>query len=269
MKKLKKIKHFAELTINVLKGRKIIRNTSSVTEEYSNGWNTFRDKLNNSKTVDEWLNDDDGKARYYNIDGKYTKQVFDSSFFYRKTLLTAFDKNFPNAKIVAEFGCGVGRNLIYLHKHHPELEFYGFELCAPGVELANEAAKKFNLPIKYFQLDYLNWIPSNIEMPPIDVGFTNFSLEQIPEQSQNLKALNNILPRVKLGTFHLEPVVENYPKSIRGLIARIDHKKVGYLTNFEKSAKMAVGKEQIIKEVYNTAHNPLMWPSLYVLKKRN
>jgi SAM-dependent methyltransferase len=267
MKEIKKIKHFIEHTIRVLKRKKMNRNTMAVTEEYTASWNLYRDKLDKSNTVEEWLNENDGVERYYNIEGKFSKQNFDHADFYRKTFLNAFNEYFPNAKIVAEFGCGVGRNLIYLHKHHPELELYGFELCAPGVELANKAAQKFNLPIKYYQLDYLNWIPSDIKMPAIDVGFTIFSLEQIPEQVQNLKALNNILEKVKLGTFHLEPVVENYPKTIKGMVARIDHKKIGYLTDFEKSAKLAVGEKNIIKKVYNSAHNPLMWPSIYVLKK--
>ncbi len=267
MKKIKKIKHFTELALKVLKAPETKRDTMAVTEEYTAGWNLFREKLDNSNTIEEWLNNDDGIERYYNVEGKFSKQVFDSADFYRKTFLDAFNKNFPNAKSVAEFGCGVGRNLIYLHKYYPNLELYGFELCAPGVEIANQAAKKFNLPIKYFQLDYLNWIPSDIEIPNLDVAFTIFSLEQIPEQTQNLKALNNILSRVKLGSFHLEPVVENYPKTVRGLIGKIDHKKSGYLAGFEKSATMAVGEKNITKRVYSSAHNPLMWPSLYVLKK--
>jgi len=193
------------------------------------------------------------------------KQVFDSFGFYRKILSDALKENFPEAKTVAEFGCGVGRNLIHLQQKYPGLKFYGFELCKPGVELAIAAAKKFNLPIQYFQLDYLNWMPSDINMPNIDVAFTNFSLEQIP--NENLKALNNIMSKVNMGTFHLEPVVENYPWTIKGIISKLDHYKAGYLKNFDENARKIVGKNNVFRTIFKSAHNPLMFPSLYVLKK--
>jgi len=262
---MSKLMDFIKLAFFVVGRKKIKRTVGEVEGEYSAGWSTYKNKLDNSNTVEDWLNDNDGTEAYYNIKGRFSKQVFDSSDFYRKTFLAAFEKHYPNAVSVAEFGSGVGRNLIYLHKKHPNLKLYGFELCKPGVELANRAAKKFNLPIQYFQLDYLNWIPSDIIIPKIDVGFTIFSLEQIPDD--NLKALNNIMSRVNMGTFHLEPVVENYPWTLRGIIGRIDHYKVGYLKNFEQNAQKVVGNKNVSRRIYNSAHNPLMFPSLYVLKK--
>lgn len=262
---MNKYSYFINLTKNAILGKKIDRTVEIVSDEYTAGWISFREKLEKSKTIEEWLNDNDDVERYYNIDGELKKQVFDSSGFYRKILLDALEENYPEAKTVAEFGSGVGRNLIYLHQQHPELKFYGFELCKPGVELANAAAEKFNLPIQYFQLDYLNWMPSDINMPDIDVAFTNFSLEQIPKE--NLKALNNIMSKVNIGTFHLEPVVENYPWTIKGIISKLDHNKAGYLKNFDKNARKAVGENNVFRKIFNSAHNPLMFPSLYVLKK--
>jgi SAM-dependent methyltransferase len=264
---MSKATSFIDLAWYAIRRPKMIRNTLAVTEEYTDTWNAFRDKLERSSTVAEWLNDNDGIERYYNIDGRYSKQVFDSADFYRKTMLDGFERNYRGAKSVAEFGCGVGRNLIYLHLAHPELKLYGFELCKPGVELGNAAAKKFNLPITYTQLDYLNWIPADIKMPDIDVAFTIFSLEQIPDK--NDIALQNIMSKVNMGTFHLEPVVENYPWTIRGMISKIDHYKVGYLKNFDKNARMVAGNSNVTKEIYGTAHNPLMYPSLYVCRKRD
>lgn len=260
-----KLKDFVKLAKYVIKNKKTVRSVEVVTDEYTEGWNAFRDKLNNSSTLEEWMNDNDGVARYYNVNGKFSKQVFDSSGFYRETLLNALEKFYPNTKSVAEFGCGVGRNLIHLHLKHPDKKYYGFELCKPGVELANKAAEKFGLPIQYYQLDYVNWLPSEIKMPDIDVAFTNFSLEQVPDK--NYEALKNIMAKVNQGTFHLEPIVENYPYTIRGLIARIDHYKVDYLQNFGQSAIKVAGKKNITKKVFGTAHNPLMYPSLYVIKK--
>jgi SAM-dependent methyltransferase len=262
---MSRIKALYDLAKFAFKRPKLDRNTESVTEEYSDGWNALRTKLDKSTTIEDWLSDNTGKKGMYNVNGKLSYTTFDYSDFYRRTFLKGFEKNFPNALSVAEFGCGVGRNLIYLHLNHPHLKLYGFELCAPGVELANAAAKKFNLPIQYFQLDYLNWLPKDIKMPNIDVGFTIFSLEQIP--LENRKALSNIMSKVNMGTFHLEPVAENYPITLRGYIARVDHDKVGYLRNFEKNAKLVVGNKNVTKKVFNSGHSPLMYPSLYILKK--
>jgi tRNA G46 methylase TrmB len=258
-------RHLLRKAISVIRRKKLIRNTEAVSQEYTSGWEAFREKLEKSNSLDEWLNDNDNTSSFYNVNGEYSNQVFDSTDFYRKTALDALETYYPKARSVAEFGCGVGRNLIYLHLKHPELTYYGFELCKPGVELANAAAKKFNLPIQYFQLDYLNWVPANIQIPDIDVGFTVFSFEQLPEG--NDIALKNIMSKVNLGTFHLEPVPENYPWTFRGMIGRLDHYKVGYLRNFDKNAKKVAGIENVTIKKINSAHNPLMFPSLYVCKK--
>jgi SAM-dependent methyltransferase len=262
---MSKLKDFISLAQQIIRMPEVPRNTAFVTDEYTEQWAGYKAKLEKSNTVEEWLNDADGIPQYCNLDGEFTKAAFDSSDFYRKTFLAAFDKNFPNAKSVAEFGCGVGRNLIYLHLKHPELKLYGFELCKPGVEIGNAAARKFNLPIEYVQLDYLNWLPADIRMPDIDVGFTIFSLEQIPDE--NLKALKNIHAKVNLGTFHFEPVVENYPYTVRGYLSRVYHRKIGYLRNFESNALKVVGKANVSHQVFGTSHSPLMYPSVYILKK--
>src|SRR5580700_71361 len=96
-------KDFFKLALQVIKRKKIDRNTLVVTNEYTDTWNSYRDKLNNSRTIDEWLNDNDGQKRYYNVKGKFSKQVFDSSDFYRKAFLAGFEKYFKNSKTVAEF----------------------------------------------------------------------------------------------------------------------------------------------------------------------
>ena len=263
---MQKIIDFFTLALFVIRRKKKNRTVVAVTNEYTNTWSALRDKLEKSNTVEEWLYDVNGdNPRYYNIDGQFIKKIFHSNEFYRHILLQTFEDTYSQATSVAEFGCGVGLNLIYVHMHHPHVKLYGFELCKPGVELGNLAAKKFNLPIQYFQLNYLDWIPSDIPMPDIDVAFTSFSLEQIPDE--NLKALRNIMSHVNMGTFHLEPVVENYPWTLKGLIARLDHYKVGYLKNFGKNASMMVGKKNSVHTTLYTAHNPLMYPSVYVLKK--
>ncbi len=263
---MSKTKDFLKLSWFVIRRGKKNRTVQAVDKEYTNTWNALRQKLEKSNTVKEWLeNTSNETERYYNIDGKFVKKSFNSDKFYRNILSETLEKSYPTAESVAEFGSGGGTNLVHIHIKNPKLKLYGFELSQAGVDLSNDVAKKFNLPIQYFQLDYVNWIPKDIAIPTLDVAFTSFSLEQIP--NENEKALRNVFSKVHMGTYHLEPVVENYPITIRGIIARIDHYKVGYLKNFEKNARKVVGKENIEKKTYGTAHNPLMYPSLYILRK--
>jgi hypothetical protein len=49
------------------------------------------------------------------------------------------------------------------------------------------------------------------------------SLEEVPRENE--LAVCNILEHVKLGTIHIEPVSEKYPRSIRDLLGRLDHWK--------------------------------------------
>ncbi len=174
---------FIKLASLAISRPKLNRDLGFVEDEYTGAWNSYRGQLEGGSTVEEWLADDDDIERYYNINRKFAKQVFDSSEFYRTICLEAVTKYYSTAKSIAEFGSGVGRNLVYLHLHYPHLKLYGFELCRPGVELANEAARKFNLPIQYFQLDYLNWVRADITVPNLDVAFTVFSLEQLPKNN--------------------------------------------------------------------------------------
>jgi hypothetical protein len=165
---------------------------------------------------------------------------------------------------VTEYGCGVGRNLLWLRREIPSLQACGYELASAGVEVARAAARKFGLDVEYAQLDYLKDPPEKYVFPSTDVAFTMFSLEQLPRESG--KAVRNMLDHVRMGTIHIEPVPENYPFSIRGLLGRIDHWKVDYLSGFDRTARELNPKDMHIKRL-DSAHNPLMFPSVYVLRR--
>jgi hypothetical protein len=119
------------------------------------------------------------------------------------------------------------------------------------------------LIFNYAELDYVNDAAEKYVFPETDIAFT-VSLEQLPTQSGT--ALRNILPGVRLGTLHLEPVPENYPWMPRGLLCRIEHRKVDYLGGFDAIARGTSGISASFERM-TPAHNPLMFPSLYVLRK--
>jgi hypothetical protein len=146
----------------------------------------------------------------------------------------------------------------------PELECYGYELCQPGVDVAQAAVAKFGCDVRYAQLDYLNDPPEKYVFPSTDVAFTMFSLEQIPKDSAT--AVRNILEHAKLGSIHIEPVPENYPMNIRGILGKIEHRKVDYLGGFDKVVR-ELGLSEVTVEKVASAHNPLMYPSMYILRK--
>lgn len=257
----------AKTAAYVLRRPRMRRATAAVTEEYSAGWDDYRMHLERATSLKNWLRVPgiEDKAGYFNVDGKLSFEAFDSSGFYRQFLLTLMQKAFPQAKSVTEFGCGVGRNLLYLKSQDPNLQVQGYELCQPGVDAGLAAAQKFGIDASYAQLDYLNDAPEKYVHPVADVGFTMFSLEQLPHGCD--VALRNILSNVRLGSIHIEPVPENYPWSLRGVLGRIDHWKVGYLSGFDAAVR-ALDLAGVEVHRLPSAHNPLMFPSAYVLRKR-
>ena len=146
----------------------------------------------------------------------------------------------------------------------PSVHCYGYELCEEGVFVARTAAAKFGLDVNYRQLDYLRISDASELFELSDVSFTCFSLEQVPVNVHN--ALTNILALSIRGSVHLEPVPENYPFTWRGIIGRIDHRKVNYVRNLDAAMK-SCGAHIAERTILRTAHNPLMFPTLYVLRK--
>ena len=248
-----------------LRRQQLNRDTVSVVHEYDSGWEQYRNYLASADRLDHWLcvpGVEDMPADYY-VDGALSNQPFHSGGYYRNRLWNALQSYFPDAHSVTEYGCGVGRNLLFL-KQKSEIDCYGYELCQPGVDVARAAALKFGLQVEYAQLDYVKDPKDKYIFPNTDVAFTMFSLEQLPRN--NITAVRNILERVNLGTIHIEPVPENYPWSLRGILGRIEHRKVDYLSGFDAAVR-DLGLKDIHVERLTSAHNPLMSPSLYVLRK--
>jgi SAM-dependent methyltransferase len=260
------LRFYAKSAIFTLRRGQQNRGTAAVLGEYSSGWDQYREYLLGAETLDDWLRIPgvEDVPAYYNVDGRVSYQPFDSSGFYRKSLLNSIREHFPDARSITEYGCGVGRNLLFLKRELPDLECYGYELCQPGVAVAKSAAEKFKVPIQYAQLDYVNDGIEKFVFPETDIAFTMFSLEQLPRSSE--RAVRNILDHVRLGSIHIEPVPENYPRTLRGILGRIEHRKIDYLSGFDAVVHSLNLKNMTLKKL-TSAHNPLMSPSLYVLKK--
>ena|SRR2546421_5608138 len=257
----------AKATLSAAIGRRTVRRTATVLDEYSASWERYAEHLERCTSLDDWLRIKgvEDVPRFCNVSGRLRYEAFDWQEFNRRKILEALQQEFPGARSVTEYGCGVGRNLLFLQRHMPDVQFYGYELCGPGVELACAAARKFGLDVHYSQLDYVGGAECNYVFPRSNVAFTMYSLEQLPES--NGLAVQNILRHVNRGSIHIEPVPENYPYTFRGIVGRVDHWKADYLRNFERNIS-TLDLAELKKERLDSAHNPLMFPTLYVLKKR-
>jgi SAM-dependent methyltransferase len=260
------LRFYARASWQTMRRGQLNRQTGVVLDEYSSSWIQYAEHLRNASTLDAWLRISgvEDAPSYYNVDGKLAHEAFDSLGYYRNVLSGALRRYFPSAHSVSEFGCGLGRNLLFLKRQLPELECCGYELCQPGVDVARAAAAKFGCDVHYAQLDYLYDPPEKYVFPPVDVAFTMFSLEQIPKDSA--VAMRNILAHAKQGSIHIEPVPENYPLNIRGILGKIEHRKVDYLSGFDKVVRN-LGLNNVKVEKVASAHNPLMYPSMYILRK--
>jgi hypothetical protein len=263
---MNKFNYYVKTIVGTLRRSQVNRGVNIVTDEYEESWKIYGEYLDRCKNLKEWMHipEFEDTPGFYNVDGELFYGEFNSQDFYRSTLIQAIKTHFPSAKSFTEYGCGVGRNLISIKTHIPEAFCNGYELCHNGVNVAKKAAVKFNLDINYSQLDYIVDGREKYIFPESDVSFTMFSLEQLPFQSE--QALKNILSNSKLGSIHFEPVPENYPKSLRGVLGRIEHKKVDYLGGFN-DAILSIPNITISLEKIKSAHNPLMFPSAYIIKK--
>jgi len=240
------------------------RATASVVQEYSDTWRAYERRLDECASVDDWLAAGAEEPRYFNGEGELRFDRFDWAAYYRKELLRALDRHFPNARSLTEYGSGLGRNLLFLARARPGLKLYGYELCRPGVEIGRKAAARFGCDVEYRQLDMVNSADAEFALPPTDVAFTMFALEQLPHESA--AAMRRIHERVRLGSLHIEPVPENYPLTYRGIIGRLDHWKADYLRGFERTVR-SLPVAQVHRLPLGSSHNPLMFPTLYALRK--
>jgi hypothetical protein len=249
-----------------LRRAKLHRDVSTVGTEYSAGWRQYEQHLERSGTLDQWLRIPgvDDTPHYCSVDARLRFASFDSMTFYRSQLTRALRTYFPQARSITEYGSGLGRNLLVLKRDQPELDVYGYELCEPGVQIGRRAALKFGFEVQYAKLDFVNAVPTDFAFPETDVAFTMFALEQLPRGSD--VAMRNILAQVRLGTVHIEPVPENYPLTYRGMVGRLDHWKADYLQGFERTVT-GLPLADVRREVLRSSHNPLMFPTLYVLRK--
>lgn len=250
-----------------LKKKTINRITSDVKIKYENVWGKNKEVLENCNDENKWIKSGQ-HFRICNYKGVLRYKNFDFIEYNINKINDIIKEEFTEVKSITEFGSGLGKNLIRFKKIIPQIKYYGYELTESGVEISNLASKKFNLDIKYSQLDFINDNDEKFIFPKSNLGVTLFALEQIPDKKSIKLGIENILKSVSLGSIHIEPVLENYPNNIHGLFCKKYHKNHDYLKNFEEIISK-IKNISYRRVVLNYSGNPFMYPSLYVIKKDN
>lgn len=168
----------------------------------------------------------------------------------RMCLLSFIVENFrdalhiPNATFI-EFGCGDGRNLLYLKRCFPSAIFIGYELSQKSVELCRAAATHFNLDVEFHQADISTCTAESLNSGTI--CFSVHAIEQIPFGYDN--AISVMYKLASRGVYLFEPVDELYPLSPRGIISRLRVVAFDRVSGILKFSKTLVAKEFVAKRL--------------------
>lgn len=254
--------------VSVLRRKRLNRNLEAVQGEYQNTWGGLSARVARLRTLKEFLRlvGDAAGPELHMRNHELRWGANEVSRHYIRGIRRNLIKNFGRITSVLEFGSGSGRNLLALKHCQPGWEMRGYELTEEGAGLAGRLAKKFRLPIRVRQQNL--WHLSG--GPEADVGFTCFALEQVNcGISEAVLLLRKILSKVRYGVVLLEPLVEYYPRTLRGWFARQEHKKVGYCSNMGRACEKLVqdGLVRLRRHAYPDSHNPLMFPQLVILTK--
>jgi len=119
---------------------------------------------------------------------------------------------------IVEFGSGTGRNVIWLKSKYPQINFIGLELSPERVELAREAAKRFDINVMFHTS---NVCEKKLPSLPSDIltCFSVHALEQMPRIYK--AAVDNMMAIAPRQAFFFEPVCELYPYNLRGIVSRM------------------------------------------------
>jgi SAM-dependent methyltransferase len=128
---------------------------------------------------------------------------------------------------IIELGCGSDRNLLYLKESGIQNELVGFELSPVSIDLANRAAKTFNLDVNFATADVTKTIPFNGDVAAV---FSVHAFEMMPRIFPD--ALDRIVQLCPGLVIFLEPIETLWPLNLRGLVSRLRVRQLDRLRHF-------------------------------------
>ena len=143
---------------------------------------------------------------------------------------------------VVEFGCGDGRNLLYLQHALPGRTYVGLELSAVSCALARRLAERFGGDVTYHQADATDALPAALAPRSAALVYSCHALEQMPRIFG--RALAHMAEASRDAIVLLEPVPELWPWSPRGMVSRLRVRAIDRLRGLVDAARaLAAGGE--------------------------
>lgn len=143
---------------------------------------------------------------------------------------------------VVEFGCGDGRNLMYLQREFPDREFVGLELSALSCALARRLAERFGADVAIHEADVTAELPAALPPRCAALAYSCHALEQMPRIFAG--ALANMAAVSRGTVVLLEPVPELWPWNMRGLVSRLRVRAIDRMSGLTDAAtRLAAGGE--------------------------
>jgi SAM-dependent methyltransferase len=163
-----------------------------------------------------------------------------------------------DGETVIEFGSGSGRNLLYLKKHFPKINFIGLELSPVSVDLSREAAKKFGVDVSFYVSNVCETLPDFPNKGKAALVYSAHALEMMPRIFPN--AIHNMLATSAKSVIFYEPVEEYWSKDLRGLVSWLRVRYMDRLRGFMPALHQQMEQQRYVlvsAERFKTTINPI------------
>lgn len=170
---------------------------------------------------------------------------------------------------VVEFGCGDGRNLIYLQRAFPDREFVGLELSEVSCALARRLAERFDADVTIHEADVTAALPAALPPQSAALAYSCHALEQMPRIFA--RALANMALVSRNAIVLLEPVPELWPWNLRGLVSRLRVRAIDRMRGLTVAAARLAGSGEwtvVSARRLGYGSNPLNETCEIVLRRR-
>lgn len=227
---------FAHYGLRALLPGRIRRDAKVVLDEYNRErYEYWKPQL----SLDEYLFSDSEQERWIVLDDVLTRGTHHEV---RRRVLprlaAAVVRYSRPGDLIVEYGAGTGRNLAYLARELPDRRYLGLELTPRSVTDAREVLARFGLPVEMHV--------ANITLPTelttgAALSYSYHALEQLPDEASR-SALQCMAASTSTAIVCFEPIRELYPRTLRGLTARLRHHRADYCSGLIEHAR-ALGLE--------------------------
>lgn len=242
---------FAHYGLRAALRKRVQRDVSQVMDEYDHERRTEHWKAETG--LEDLILGDDRTQKWIIKDSRAVRgTVRDARQFLLERLAGRIEELLPEGRgTVVEFGCGTGRNLLYLAGRFPELDLIGIEITPKTVERARQTAKEHGLRVTFLEGDMTS--PPDIETA-VDVVYSVHALEQLPRNFD--RAVDSMLSLARRGVVFFEPVHELFPRTLLGMAGRFRIYNADYLNGLLTYLKQG-GARIVDAKAMTTAGYPL------------